>query len=586
MTDRDKTKQQLISELEELREQVATLEADQRRYRTIIDTVPLAIGEINREGVIVFANAATEKLFGYPPEELVGKRAGGGIEPAAARDAFRAWFHHTMSEQPPPSPVFAHQLNKNGDEINVRGDWNYLRNEQGEVIGQVTVVADITESKRAQEALAERESRLLEAQEVARLGFYVLDIAQGRWTSSPVLDRIFDIPGDYARTTQGWGELVHPEERQQMLDYFLHEVVGEKKPFDREYRIVRHGDQQVRWVHGLGRLEFDAFGRPVSMLGTIQDITERKRAEEALQKAHGELEQRVEERTAELREANERLRASEERYELAVRGAGVGIWDWDIRSGTVYYSPRWKMLFGYDESDIGDGVEDWVRLLHPDERDWILKFQDEFLAGTSPAVAVEYRLRHKDGSYRWITAHAVVVRDEQGRASRLVGSHGDITDRRQAGRSRGAGTAVALAHAPGQRPRTADHLLRDPRRAGPVSRRRGDAVPGIRRAARAQPGRGEKSLRRRHATRQPGLFRGAPPDQRSSPAGDRRNRAGDGDLAPGSRTTAAWRPEDRVRQQRAIRPPAADLGERHLPYDPGGVDQCLQAQPEPKVKSA
>jgi two-component system sensor histidine kinase UhpB len=98
----------------------------------------------------------------------------------------------------------------------------------------------------------------------------------------------------------------------------------------------------------------------------------------------------------------------------------------------VYYSPRWKSLFGYDEQDIGDTLDDWARLLHPDERDWILKFQDDFLAGTSPTVTVEYRLRHKDGSYRWIVAHGLVVRDEQGKAYRFVGSHGDITDRKRA----------------------------------------------------------------------------------------------------------------------------------------------------------
>ena len=79
-----------------------------------------------------------------------------------------------------------------------------------------------------------------------------------------VLDRLFDIPLDYARTVEGWGNFVHPDERQAMLDYLRDEVIGKHKPFDREYRIVRFGDNQVRWVHGLGRLEFDASGAPHS----------------------------------------------------------------------------------------------------------------------------------------------------------------------------------------------------------------------------------------------------------------------------------------------------------------------------------
>ena len=82
----------------------------------------------------------------------------------------------------------------------------------------------------------------------------------------------------------GGQNLVHPDERQEMLDY-LQEVVEEKKPFDREYRIVRYGDKQVRWVHGRGRLQVNEDGLPISVLGTVQDITERKRAEEELAKS-------------------------------------------------------------------------------------------------------------------------------------------------------------------------------------------------------------------------------------------------------------------------------------------------------------
>ena len=132
------------------------------------------------------------------------------------------------------------------------------------------------------------------------------------------------------------------------------------------------------------------------------------------------------------KQAEDELRASKERFELAVRGAGVGIWDWNIRTGKVYYSPRWKTIFGYAENEIGDGFDDWARLLHPEEAEYVCKYQADFLAGTGSSVTLEYRLRHKDGLYRWIEAHAVVVRDEHGEACRLVGSHGDITARKQA----------------------------------------------------------------------------------------------------------------------------------------------------------
>jgi PAS domain S-box-containing protein len=219
---------------------------------------------------------------------------------------------------------------------------------------------------------------------------------------------------------------------------------GKTEEIEESYYTPTGEERIIRTVKAALRDEHD--GHVTGVLGIFSDITERKRAEIKLQRAHDELERRVNERTAELTEVNRQLRLeveerkriesalrqSEERYKLATWGSGVGIWDWDICTGKVYYSPRWKRLFGYAEDDIGESVEDWARLLHPDERDGILKCQEDFLAGQSPSVSVEYRLRHKDGSYRWIVAHAVVVRDEQGKACRFVGSHGDVTDRKRA----------------------------------------------------------------------------------------------------------------------------------------------------------
>ena len=179
------------------------------------------------------------------------------------------------------SPLHYEELRtgKDGRKVWFETTKSPLFDDHGNVVGTTGLALDITDRKKAAEGLRASEASLREAQEVACLGFYILDIPQGCWTSSEILDRIFDIPADYARTDEGWGDLVHPDERQTMLDYLRNDVFKKHESFDREYRIVRHGDKQVRWVHGLGRLEFDGEGRATRMLGTNQDITDRKRAE-------------------------------------------------------------------------------------------------------------------------------------------------------------------------------------------------------------------------------------------------------------------------------------------------------------------
>ena len=139
--------------------------------------------------------------------------------------------------------------------------------------------ARVSERAKADALIRQSEAMLRESQRIACLGSYVLDISNDRWTSSEVLDSIFGIDADCVRTTAVWVELIHPDDRTMMVDYFSGEVVGMKKPFDKEYRIIRRNDQAERWLHGQGKLEFDSHGNPVKMIGTILDITERKQME-------------------------------------------------------------------------------------------------------------------------------------------------------------------------------------------------------------------------------------------------------------------------------------------------------------------
>jgi PAS domain S-box-containing protein len=136
------------------------------------------------------------------------------------------------------------------------------------------------EKAKTAEILRESEFRLKQAQQVAKLGHYELDVPSGDWTSSEMLDNLFGIDAAYPKNVAGWSQLIHSEDRKDTLAHFLNHVVMEKQPFDWEYRIVRVNDGSTRWVHGLGQLHFDAAGEVIKMFGVIQDITERKVAEE------------------------------------------------------------------------------------------------------------------------------------------------------------------------------------------------------------------------------------------------------------------------------------------------------------------
>ncbi len=125
--------------------------------------------------------------------------------------------------------------------------------------------------------LASRKA-LQEAQDIARLGSYAFHLPADRWTSSDTLDGIFGIGGDYPRDAAHWLELIAPAQRDEMRAY-LKTVVAQRLPFEREYRIVRPDDGRERWVQGKGKLQFDERGNPSVLVGTIQDITERKAAE-------------------------------------------------------------------------------------------------------------------------------------------------------------------------------------------------------------------------------------------------------------------------------------------------------------------
>ena len=117
-----------------------------------------------------------------------------------------------------------------------------------------------------------------------------------------------------------------------------------------------------------------------------------------------------------------------EQYTLAVEGSNDGIWDWDMITNEVYYSPRWKAMIGYREDELNNGFADFEALLHPEDHDMVLTSVNDYVTGKNNAYDIEFRFRHKDGSYRWIRARGKALYDLKGAPYRMAGSHTDITD--------------------------------------------------------------------------------------------------------------------------------------------------------------
>jgi PAS domain S-box-containing protein len=130
--------------------------------------------------------------------------------------------------------------------------------------------------------------------------------------------------------------------------------------------------------------------------------------------------------------AKEELHVSEERFQLAMRGVNDGLWDWDLLTDRVYYSPRWGEMLGFAAEELDSSLETWRRLVHPDDMQRTLALVADLLEGRTDRFETEFRMCHKDGRYLDILSRAFPVSDETGRIIRLVGTHTDITQRRQA----------------------------------------------------------------------------------------------------------------------------------------------------------
>lgn len=293
-------------------------------------------------------------------------------------------------------------IRKNGEVIHVDISSVIHRNEDGTPQYFITTVSDITERIRLQEIVARSEAAIRESQAIAQLGSYYFNLLTGHWESSEILDGIFGIDNEYVRSFEGWGMIIHPDWRQQMLDYVNLEVIGNRQPFDKEYQIIRQSDREERWLHGLGRLDFDTLGNPVALIGTILDITSRKKAE------------------IERWETNEKLRI------LTDNLSGFVAY---VNATTLKYefvNAMFEKSFGMPrERIIGSKIKE---IIGEENFQFALKYINEVRKGNP--VSYENTFNLVDGQ-RWVKVNYTPVFDVRGAVSSIIAHSYDITERKQ-----------------------------------------------------------------------------------------------------------------------------------------------------------
>ncbi|MGZ5050594.1 MAG: PAS domain-containing protein [Methylobacter sp.] len=349
---------------------------------------------------IVEWNRGSQELYGYSRSETLGHSS-----------------HNLLKTQHPiPFAEFETQLltsrNWSGELRHTAKDGHQVivesRQQLLEFNGRRLVLEtnrDITERKATETALRESEYRFRKVTE---------SLPQLIWTCKA------DGPCDYLspqwlrytgkseaeQLGYGWLDQLYPEDRQRVIDQWQ-ATAAKGEHFEIEFRIRRH-DGAYRWFRTLAVPLHDDTGKIVKWYGSNTDIDDIKQGELA-------------------------LRESRRQLVMALEAGQLGFWDWDISSGRVHYGGRWAAMLGYDVDEVEPHVSAWEKLVHPDDKSAVTAALSEHLEGRTEFYECEHRLRHKNGSWRWILDRGQVVeRDAEGRPIRAIGTHSDVTARREA----------------------------------------------------------------------------------------------------------------------------------------------------------
>ena len=261
------------------------------------------------------------------------------------------------------------------------------------------------------------------AQAVGNLGSWRLDIRNNKLAWSDEVYRIFGIPKGTPLTYETFISMVHPDDREYVNRECKAGLEGE--PYDIEHRII--ADNKIKWVREKAYLEYDKDGAPIGGFGITQDITKRKKAEEALKKTHDNLEEKVKARTSELEEAYKSLEKSEKGLAEAQKIAHIGNWDWNIITNKLYLSNEVYRIYGCEPQEFSVTRNVFLSYVHPDDQDYVDSSFNRSL--NEKPISIDYRIILPNKGERVIHAQGEVIFNEENIPVRTIGTIQDITER-------------------------------------------------------------------------------------------------------------------------------------------------------------
>ncbi|MDH5639710.1 MAG: PAS domain S-box protein, partial [Nitrospira sp.] len=399
----------IVRDITERKQAEEALRQSEVRFRSLFEQSPVAYQSLDKEGRFIDVNPMLCQMLGYHKEDLIG-RAFGDLWADEVRCDFPTLFDRFKHAGHVHNELALRRRDESIIHVVING--RIQRDQHGEFIRTHCILTDITERTKTEQALRQSEGRLNEAQRLAHIGSWELNLNRNRLSWSDEVHRIFEVDREcFSGSYEAFLSAVHPDDRS-LVDRTYITSVRDKTPYDIEHRLLMP-DGRVKYVHECCETIYDAHGVPLRSFGTIQDVTERRRVEEA-------------------------LRVSLERFDLAVAASQDGLWDAQIiaddpfnPSNPIYYSPRMKDIMGVEQGPATDVIGAWASLVHPEDRGRIFAALTAHLRQRVP-YDVEYRIVKPIGDVRWIAARGQAQWDAADRPVRMSGSFADITERKQA----------------------------------------------------------------------------------------------------------------------------------------------------------